>query len=571
MATVPTYDGPQVRSEAMPGVRFSAEVSPNQYGGIASGLDRAAALADQVRQHADDIAVTAADTAALDFATKRKMAADEKRGSDAFGEIDSGLSDYDKQVGEIANSITSPVARHAFEQRAARRRVEFGSGLHQHVARERGQYDTDTVNGNMATELASAAANYRDPNAVRISMIRASGEYARYADRNGVAPEARDLRLAELRSSFHATVIEKLVDDGFTGEAKAYFDANGADLTEKDAKGIRGAVREGNDRTESMAFVDGMLTEINDDGDLMPLDAGMRRIAETFTEPEQRERVERRWRDMYNVHRAARDERYDGAFQKADAILADPANIRGLDAIPESLMTTLRPRDRKTLEASAAKRALGQEPPRKSLRYLALLQQAGTNPEAFKKEQLLDYLPEMAREDIAELQKAQNDMRTGNGKSDEMLSGVRTRSGIVTDLLQATGGDMAGKGVDPAVVDKFYGALDARVIAEESATNKKASPTEIRAWAEELLAEQVIGKRRHTVRNIIKDSLPFGYLLDDKESDITARTFEADGRVPPDDYAIIIEKMRARGLVPTEAAILETYRRANPASKARGP
>lgn len=506
MPTVPDIPRQQVEQRALPGVRLSGDVSPDAFGAaigrgtqdIAQALDRRDTLRQRVvaeeREKAERTAFFNVDSQLAAWDNEEQIKAQSKRGSEAFALPDDLRQRRAAKVAEIEKGITSERVRESFRQSAQARGLDVDAQVQRHVAREREDYRIATVKAAVETSQNVAWTKAGDGFAVDTEVAR-----QRLILREGLQgspKEEVDLALAESASRTYAGAISALIDQNRPDLAKQEMARVGAFILPGQAKGLRDALAVADERATSQRLVDDLLAR-DANGNLPPLDVALAQVRERVGDNAAlREEAERRLVSMHGLHQRADQERDDTLFRKSYDTFTDPANTRGLDAIPATEWSRLSPERREALKAIDARRDRGVELPKNGPAYLRLLRDAGRDPQAFGKLNLLDRAHEVAPSDLAELQKLQNDLIKTGGAGGEatqkLLAGVRTKDEAVTSLLKARMPNLTGKDADPALADAFYSALDAKVIAQQQATGKPATPAEVRELAEVLLIEHTV-------------------------------------------------------------------------------
>lgn len=154
MPRLPTYDTPQVSTNALPNVRFDSPASPGlfsggfpqQVGQLGEALGKAGAAALDIRQAEE---VKQQETEALTTIEKlyktfndvhNKYASLE--GEYALNAREEGTAEFDKLAQPLINAVTGPIARQAVEKKLVSLKAQLDGSLSTHVERERKQVNT---------------------------------------------------------------------------------------------------------------------------------------------------------------------------------------------------------------------------------------------------------------------------------------------------------------------------------------------------------------------------------------------------------------------------------------------
>lgn len=224
MARVPMVEGPQARTQALPGVRQSIATPQDAFGGVhAERLqqigDMGQRLAMQYRDEADqsriDDALNQLRERELEYTYGEQDGYTRLKGVEALQRPSKKpLSDeyterYGSSIAEIEQSLGNDRQRALFRQRASERMTQFRGNLMNYEAQENQSYQLSVAEGTINTATREIAAFYNDPGKINegVASIRA----AAYKDGRlrGLAAEQVEARATKLVSGAHLAAIDQ--------------------------------------------------------------------------------------------------------------------------------------------------------------------------------------------------------------------------------------------------------------------------------------------------------------------------------------------------------------------------
>lgn len=437
MPTVPRISGPQVATAPLPGARLPV-------GAPAGAFDRGPMLPDltpvsqavreivlEETRKAEQIAYTEA-SATLALRENALLHGERgvltRRGRDAFTAPEETQAAWQKDVGEIAQGITSRRAREAFLRDAAVRSVSVDQTVQRHVAAERARYDEGVHRGLVDAETMAALAAPRDAERIAMATARITAATNDYAKRNGIPPELRQQAVGEAVSRVHLGVLERLLGEDDYQAASTYYAAH-KDAVQADARGkveqaLEATARlgEAQRRADAIMALPDLTTGRAFDEARKITDAELRRAVEgeLTTQLARRERAEA--------------EAYSATLQQAAEYVEQGAQP------PGALWARLQPQDRRALTSWRAQVAGGQRIETNFARYGKLLDLASdpATRQQFLDTDLLRYRHELADPELKQLQQVRASLLKGDGGVDEQLRGYRTtRDRVRTALVEA--------------------------------------------------------------------------------------------------------------------------------------
>lgn len=237
MPTVPRLDGPQVRTEALPGVRVNTNAGDAEAFGGGASLDAATTaarntaqigekIAIQAKQNADEVRFMDADLQLSKLQTQNELNAKKMQGKDAAGALDAVDKDWTKGVEEVMKGLSNNEQRAAVSRAAKVRYSEMNKSVQSHMINEAQKLDTSTTADYVATAQNDAALNSHDPSRIKLSIYQQEQAIIGYGHRTGQSKENITKALQDARSNTHSAVIEAMLGSGQIDAAKAYYNEN---------------------------------------------------------------------------------------------------------------------------------------------------------------------------------------------------------------------------------------------------------------------------------------------------------------------------------------------------------
>lgn len=237
MPSVPRIDGPQVKTQAIPGVRVNTNAGDAEAFGGGQSLEALSAasrntaqvgenIAIQARQNADEVRFLDADLQLSKLQTQNELNAKKLQGKDAAGALDYVDKEWTKGVDEVMKGLSNNQQRAAVSRAAKVRYSEMNKSVQSHMVGEAQKLDTATTVDYVANAQNVAALNANDPSRINLSIYQQEQAIIGYGHRTGQSKENITKALQEARSGTHSAVIEALLGSGQIDAAKAYYDEN---------------------------------------------------------------------------------------------------------------------------------------------------------------------------------------------------------------------------------------------------------------------------------------------------------------------------------------------------------
>jgi len=148
-----------------------------------------------------------------------------KQGADALNQP--LMKDYtgllQKSKDEISSTLQNDQQRQMFNERADIAGLQFRQDILNHVVKEQDAFATQTFKNTIQLEKDNAANRYRDPNAIKMSMMRIENAVNSEAHRNGWSDETRTSVLTQNTSTAYRGVIERMLSNGMDQNARDYY------------------------------------------------------------------------------------------------------------------------------------------------------------------------------------------------------------------------------------------------------------------------------------------------------------------------------------------------------------
>lgn len=442
----------QVQAEALPGVRLTAAQTPESLGAtsgdpIASALIGAGAAAekfgiegyskivDEERKRADQVAILNADTQLAKWENDRlygDKGALKIKGQDAQGLPEMVGEEFSKKADEIDAALSTPEQKAAFRRIRADRGINIDSTLKRHTYAEAQQYQAGELQASLENSRSAAIANANDPRRVGQELDRQVNAIKTHARDLGFGPEQVQQQIDATRSATHVGVIENLLAQQQTKAAKVYFEEATADgqIKGEAIPRIEKALKEGEARGEAQKQSDAIMAA---GGTL----SQQLEKARAIQDPEVRDRA-----TEYIEHRNAVTEK----MQRDDEEAASKAAFNILDQnngnigkIPPTAWQSFSGATKSSLRAYSKRLAAGENIDTNWTTFYSLVDKAGTKPNEFAAENILDYRGKLGNAEFKQIADLQLSIRNKDNKAKDGLAEFGTENDIVNGSLHQYG------------------------------------------------------------------------------------------------------------------------------------
>lgn len=569
MPVVPTYGGRKVSTAPIPGVRKTAhktalsegaglEDAKGQTGEVISaiganvahrGLQIYSRLAEEQRQVADETALLAAETARGKWLNDRlynpESGALAVQGKDAMGLSEVVGAEYDQKSSEIAGTLTSDRQRKAWARSTANGALGVNSTLERHAFGEMQQYQKGVLESAIETGTSTAIANANDLPKAGQELQKIMIALDKLGPKTGMSKEQLEVAKRKAATGVHVGIIDRMLTDGDDKGAAAYFDEvkrdgdiDGAALA-KVEKALEVGSRRGEAQRQSDVIIakGGTLTQ-------------QREQARAIDDPELRDEVMQRIEHESDVQARATREQDEARSTSAFSIVDKSHDVA---SIPPAMWANFSGSTRASLRSYAEHLARGVPIQTDLPTYYRLMTMAGSSPEKFVNENLLDYRGKFDEAEFKQLAGLQLSLRSGDrNKADKDLAGFRTKTELINDSLtqygfdpKATPDSAAGK-----AIAQLRRMVDQRVDADQ-AGGAKVDNVRIQSHIDQILGADV--KTPGSWRALVQ---PFSYDFFEQSKKLIDATA---GDIPADERKQVEDALRSKGNPVTDATVLNLW------------
>lgn len=151
---------------------------------------------------------------------------------------------YDQAVDSYRATLSTPEQKAEFESTAATDRLTYTNGLLTHTLRETDKYETTVYANRLASNVAAAAAQYRNPKATEGAVGDVLSATVAEMDKQGVLdPTLRDATVRNNTGAVYASAALKAVSDGDVAFAQAYLQEHKGHMTPEQAAQVEAKLK----------------------------------------------------------------------------------------------------------------------------------------------------------------------------------------------------------------------------------------------------------------------------------------------------------------------------------------
>jgi hypothetical protein len=534
MATVPTYGGPQVRSEALrPNYQNNVDVSSGTRA-LAQGVGQAAEVADRVITRQAETQANTADTEIAagwlqwDAENRKKY-----QGGNVDGYAPAAKEWWDKAAQTYGEKL-DPMAKSMVTKSLMRRQAVSMGSVIQH---------TEAVKESHADEMAVANINTTIQFGVTTGDVAgASAQVRKLASevgaRKGWTTEQVQSETGKNLSALHLAQISKLSEQD-PAKAQAYYDANKEEVGFAQQPRVEEILRKEVDNQFATQFAAQQAGK--------PLSEQLAAAGE-IKDPQKREKA---LHEIKNNHMLVKE-----AQRETEQRFSDQAwQLTGQGKrVPESILAGMDGKERVQLQehnrARSERLAAGRPVKTDMATYIDVRERLA----AGEKVNLKGYTEKIGAAQMEQLLDIQTAAGKPGAKQDSMLSDEQR----INTALTGMGID---KSKDPTTAGAFSVEVDRRVRAlSTSKGDKPVTPDEKQKIVDSVALDKVFVDEW--------GSDPNKALFQLKPEELAKAYVNVGGKqvllstVPLADRAEITRARRARGLATTEQAIVETYLKA---------
>jgi hypothetical protein len=230
MPVVPRRN-PGITPTAPIGSALVPEATPQAaaFGVPGGGVDVAGpvkSVLEPIAQRANQVAVLDADNQLAQAHTDIEQRALQMQGANVLSAWDQASGDFEKSVGNIESTLSSPLQKAAFRRIAMERQQSLYTTVQRHMDQEFQRHDDDVTRAALAQRMDSALANYQDPTAVEDAIAQTRAILTEKGKSAGWGPEIAAQQIADQTSKMHVGVIGQMLDARQDRSAQQYFDKN---------------------------------------------------------------------------------------------------------------------------------------------------------------------------------------------------------------------------------------------------------------------------------------------------------------------------------------------------------
>ncbi len=230
MPQVPSYGGPKVQQEGLPGARLEVAGGAEAFGGgspQARVSEAAMNLFESEKKKADQLAVLEADTKTVQEKTRLfydpKDGAVNVRGKDALGITKPYMENFSKFTSEVEAKL-SPAQAAAYKRLSSGHAADLNSQLQSHASSEYRAFDDASTMAGVAAAKAEATVDPFNIPKVSFQIEKQKAIIDDHAERNGTTGEIADRRKAAAESDTHLSIINQMAESNKADLALDYFD-----------------------------------------------------------------------------------------------------------------------------------------------------------------------------------------------------------------------------------------------------------------------------------------------------------------------------------------------------------
>ena len=259
MPKVPVYNQ-RVEEAGIPSVRQSPEASLGTFGGgpIVERTNQSATdlfktmgeLALKEKQKADEVAVLNADLQLSQRQSQREQETSTMMGRNAFEAPDKVKANWDKDVNEIAGTLSNEEQRMAYRNKSLARSIQLNEYVTKHVTGELNKYDRDTTEAYVSNAQRDASQNAYDPTRIEASLIQQVGALRQYGERTGQSPEQIKKNILDSIQTTHLGVVDRLISNEDFDIAESYLNNTEGNLSGDQVRQAKSLIESGRNKAK---------------------------------------------------------------------------------------------------------------------------------------------------------------------------------------------------------------------------------------------------------------------------------------------------------------------------------
>lgn len=248
MPSVPRYDGPQIKTEPIPGARATALASAEAFGGGASAKEVADTFQGvnknlmkifaNEKENADDVAVLEAAANMAQRQSDIENEASKMKEKDAAVSLQFATESLEKGYNELSGGLANAEQKAKFREKYLPMKVSTYDTVQKHTTTELEKHDTNTTKSFIENTQNAIALDYR--NADKIVRLDNSwkNELWLWARRHGKLGQQFDDLVFGYTSEGHKKNMTRMLIDGDTEYADSYADEFSDEISDNDKSAI---------------------------------------------------------------------------------------------------------------------------------------------------------------------------------------------------------------------------------------------------------------------------------------------------------------------------------------------
>lgn len=558
MPTVPTADS-RAALAPLAAQRAVPTATPEQFG-AAQGRDLQrlggafGGTADALGTHAlrlqerDDATAVRQAFIAFDQQVRSHLNDPEKglynrKGLDAKGVTAEAMRTLDEFERKAAEGLTRPQQQEIFKARAAGLKSGHLDSLSRYEASEFRRAENDTTKAVLEASVQGGVGAYRSKALRDEYMAQGLFELDRMGKLNGWTAEQLAVERTKYQTLFHKGVIERMLVDDPSG-AKDYYEKHQGDINGATRTNIEASLKDGVTRERARAATEEI---VGTGGGLNEWLKKAREIDDATLSDEVVRRVKERYNEQEAMRSKAERDAKDAAWQLV-------IGTKNMDSVPPHVMSKL---DGYTIISMQNYLDKQGNPTTDQATFYKLSQRAAEDPEAFSKENLLDYRDKLSNSDfqqVAGLQRSVTAALKGDAAKEADVKRVATVQQQISAVMDRIGLKRGEEGY--AIRGEFQQTARAAIKRETDAKGHDLTEPEV----DEVLSRLALKGEVRSGKWYRADADKYAFQVQGtpEEADFVAVPY---GDMTADQRAQAAAALKAKGLPVTEDSIERLHTR----------
>ncbi len=440
----------------LPGARITATETPESMGAgvliarertlqqvgdtFAQGANIALEMAKHEQDNANETALLKASNQLASWKTQTlydpQNGALTKQGEDAMPLPEQVADSFNKTADQIEAGLGNNTQKAEFAKMRAQEFQSVDLEVRRHVFTQMQEFKATELKSAIDNGTNEAIRNANDPTLVANSLDKTEAQMRVNLPKLGVGPQQLEQQVRDVRSTVHVGVISQLLAQDQDQKASQYF-AEVKDQINGDAlDNVTKAVDEGSLRGSAQRTTDAIMAPTTGEPP-KTLDDAMKQVT-TITDPKLRDEVQQRVEHQFTLSDRAEAEAEKQAMISGYDIIDKTGSVA---KIPTPVWSAYSGATRSAMIGYARMRAEGTPIKTDQPTFYALMTQAGDDPQAFAKVNLLTSKTKLSDGDFQQLASLQlsvkNNERTGRNVED--LAAFSTKQDLINNTLAGIG------------------------------------------------------------------------------------------------------------------------------------